>query len=114
MPQRCAAKLARVRSRSRGDGSYARDAGKQPSLPGSEYCRDPVFQAMCSACQIQRHPGHPAPASSTNAMSTTSMRAPWQRLSSCFDIDLDVEVTLDALIEDVDDRPYLWDLPEER
>ena len=81
-------------------------------MPGSEYCKDPVFRAACRACGIQEG----LEARATSETSTTSTLPPWHpyshRLGS-IDLQLDVPANLDALIEDPDDRPYLWDLPEE-
>lgn len=51
MSRNLGAKAARVRSRSAGNGSSAFPAGKPLSLPGSEYCSDPVFRVACRACE---------------------------------------------------------------
>lgn len=109
MSQRCAAKAARARLRSSGSGLSATPAGKPQGLPGSEYCSDRVFRAMCDACST--HESLQAGAG-TSPTSPISMLAPWQRFSTPLDIDIDVELPLDAIVEDPDERPYVWDLPD--
>ena len=62
---------------------------------------------MCSACRTQDSlPADP----DTSATSQTSILPPWARYSLPLHVDIDVDVELDALIEDPDDRPYIWDL----
>lgn len=114
MRRKRGARRAEERLKSAGRGSVADRAKKLLSILGSEYCSDPVFMAMCDACrprgQTEQTPGGPGGGLSSYTRTTSIPLS--SHISLLGSLELSPPVTLDILVEDPDERPYIWDLPE--